>query len=91
MVFRIKVSGVRGVALAHIGLSGLLFLASVWHWVYWDLELFRDPRTGLYPLSYKNFGIHLLLSGFYVSVWCIPRNRCMGTRYLGFRCLWNYR
>ena len=27
----------EGVALAHIGLSGLLFLASVWHWVYWDL------------------------------------------------------
>lgn len=36
----------EGVALSHIGLSGLLFLAAVWHWVYWDLELFRDPRTG---------------------------------------------
>jgi len=31
----------EGVALAHIGLSGLLFLAAIWHWVYWDLELFR--------------------------------------------------
>jgi hypothetical protein len=29
----------------HIGLSGLLFAASIWHWVMWDLELFRDPRT----------------------------------------------
>jgi hypothetical protein len=36
----------EGVALAHIVLSGLLFLAAVWHWTYWDLELFIDPRTG---------------------------------------------
>jgi photosystem II CP47 chlorophyll apoprotein len=21
-----------------------LFAASIWHWVMWDLELFRDPR-----------------------------------------------
>lgn len=33
----------EGVAAAHIVLSGLLFLAACWHWVYWDLELFRDP------------------------------------------------
>ena len=53
----------EGVALSHIGLSGLLFLASVWHWVYWDLELFRDPRTGNPALDLpKIFGIHLLLS-----------------------------
>jgi len=36
----------EGVALTHIVLSGLCFLAAIWHWVYWDLELFRDPRTG---------------------------------------------
>jgi photosystem II CP47 chlorophyll apoprotein len=36
----------EGVAAAHIVLSGLLFLAAVWHWVFWDLELFVDPRTG---------------------------------------------
>jgi photosystem II CP47 chlorophyll apoprotein len=54
----------EGVALAHIVLSGLLFLAAVWHWVYWDLELFRDPRTGEPALDLpKMFGIHLLLSG----------------------------
>jgi hypothetical protein len=35
----------EGAAAAHIGLSGLLFAASIWHWVMWDLELFRDPRT----------------------------------------------
>jgi len=55
----------EGVALSHIGLSGLLFLAAVWHWVYWDLELFRDPRTGNPALDLpKIFGIHLLLSAW---------------------------
>ncbi|HIK35194.1 MULTISPECIES: photosystem II chlorophyll-binding protein CP47 [unclassified Thermosynechococcus] len=54
----------EGVALAHIVLSGLLFLAACWHWVYWDLELFRDPRTGEPALDLpKMFGIHLFLAG----------------------------
>ena len=39
-------------------------MASIWHWVYWDLELFRDPRTGDPALDLpKIFGIHLFLSG----------------------------
>jgi photosystem II CP47 chlorophyll apoprotein len=55
---------VEGVAGAHIVLSGLLFLAAVWHWVFWDLELFTDPRTGEPALDLpKMFGIHLFLSG----------------------------
>ena len=54
----------EGVALSHIVLSGLCFLAAIWHWVYWDLELFRDPRTGEPALDLpKIFGIHLFLSG----------------------------
>jgi photosystem II CP47 chlorophyll apoprotein len=54
----------EGVATSHILLSGLLFLAAIWHWVYWDLEVFRDPRTGDPALDLpKIFGIHLLLSG----------------------------
>jgi photosystem II CP47 chlorophyll apoprotein len=54
----------EGVAAAHIILSGLLFLAAVWHWVYWDLELFFDARTGEPALDLpKMFGIHLFLSG----------------------------
>jgi photosystem II CP47 chlorophyll apoprotein len=54
----------EGVATAHIVLSGLLMLASIWHWVYWDLELFTDPRTGEPALDLpKMFGIHLFLSG----------------------------
>ncbi len=54
----------EGVAVAHIVLSGLLFLAALWHWVYWDLELFRDPRTGNPVLDLpKIFGIHLFLAG----------------------------
>jgi len=54
----------EGVALSHIILSGMCFLAAIWHWVYWDLELFRDPRTGQIALDLpKIFGIHLFLSG----------------------------
>ena len=54
----------EGVAIAHIVLSGLLFLAAVWHWVFWDLELFTDQRTGEPALDLpKMFGIHLFLSG----------------------------
>jgi len=54
----------EGVAASHIILSGLLFVAAIWHWVYWDLELFRDPRTGEPALDLpKIFGIHLFLSG----------------------------
>jgi photosystem II CP47 chlorophyll apoprotein len=54
----------EGVAAAHIILSGLLFLAAIWHWVYWDLDLFKDPRTGEPALDLpKMFGIHLFLSG----------------------------
>ena len=54
----------EGVAATHIILSGLCFLAAIWHWVYWDLDLFRDPRTGEPALDLpKIFGIHLVLSG----------------------------
>jgi photosystem II CP47 chlorophyll apoprotein len=54
----------EGVATAHLLLSGALFMASIWHWVFWDLELFRDPRTNDPALDLpKIFGIHLFLSG----------------------------
>ena len=54
----------EGVALAHVALSGLLFLAAIWHWVYWDLDIFEDPKTGSPVLDFsKIFGIHLFLSG----------------------------
>ena len=36
----------EGVAAAHIIFSGLLMLAAIWHWTYWDLEIWQDPRTG---------------------------------------------
>jgi photosystem II CP47 chlorophyll apoprotein len=56
----------EGVALAHIILSGLCFLASIWHWVFWDLQIFRDPRapgSGATALDLPTiFGIHLLLA-----------------------------
>jgi photosystem II CP47 chlorophyll apoprotein len=55
------------VAAAHIGLSGLCFIAGLWHWFYWDLRVFYDAR-GIYLLDLlRIFGIHLLLA----SVLCL--------------------
>jgi len=54
----------EGVAVAHILFSGLLMLAAIWHWTYWDLELWEDSRTGEAALDLpKIFGIHLTLAG----------------------------
>ncbi len=54
----------EGVAVAHILFSGLLMLAAIWHWTYWDLELWEDSRTGEAALDLPRiFGIHLLLAG----------------------------
>ena len=54
----------EAVAIAHICLSGCLFAAAIWHWVYWDLDCFRDRRTGQSAIDApKLFGIHLALSG----------------------------
>jgi photosystem II CP47 chlorophyll apoprotein len=54
----------EGVAVAHIFLSGLLILAAIWHWTYWDLDLWEDSRTGEPSLDLpKIFGIHLTLAG----------------------------
>ncbi|WP_320668242.1 photosystem II chlorophyll-binding protein CP47 [Prochlorococcus sp. MIT 1307] len=54
----------EGVAVAHIFLSGLLILAAIWHWTYWDLELWEDSRTGDSALDLPRiFGIHLTLAG----------------------------
>ncbi|MCE5165860.1 hypothetical protein HAX54_012685, partial [Datura stramonium] len=35
----------EGVAGAHIVFSGLCFLAAIWHWVYWDLEIFCEMNV----------------------------------------------
>ncbi|KAJ8762423.1 hypothetical protein K2173_007862 [Erythroxylum novogranatense] len=54
----------EGVVGAHIEFFGLCFLAAIWHWVYWDLEIFCDERTGKPSLELpKIFGIHLFLLG----------------------------
>jgi photosystem II CP47 chlorophyll apoprotein len=49
--------------LAHVFLSGLLVLASFWHWAFWDLDLFVSELSYCLVLDLnKIFGIHLLLS-----------------------------
>jgi photosystem II CP47 chlorophyll apoprotein len=57
----------EGVALSHIVLSGMCFLAAIWHWVYWDLELFRDPRTGEPALDLPKF----LVFTYYYQVYYV--------------------
>lgn len=47
---------------AHILLSGLCFIAGLWHWYYWDLHVFYDAQ-GIYLLDLlKIFAIHLGLA-----------------------------
>jgi photosystem II CP47 chlorophyll apoprotein len=51
------------VSASHILLSGLLILASFWHWAYWDLDVFVSSLSGKCLLDLnKIFGIHLFLS-----------------------------
>ncbi|MBA0756761.1 hypothetical protein Gogos_021746, partial [Gossypium gossypioides] len=53
----------ESVAGVHIVFSGLCFLAAIWHWVYWDLEIFCDECTGKPSLNLpKIVGIHLFIS-----------------------------
>ena len=67
----------EGVALTHIVLSGLCFLAAIWHWVYWDLELFRDPRTGEPAIRFTKSIWYSFILIWTTMFWfrCIPRNR----------------
>lgn len=59
---------IEAVGLAHLILAGLLWAASLWHWVYWDLDLFRDRRSTERVLdSPRLFGIHLTLA----SILCV--------------------
>ena len=51
------------VVVSHILLSGLLVLASQWHWAYSDLDLFISSISGNLVLDLNRiFGIHLSLS-----------------------------
>jgi photosystem II CP47 chlorophyll apoprotein len=53
----------EAVIVSHILLSGLLVLASQWHWAYSDLDLFISSTSGNLVLDLNRiFGIHLSLS-----------------------------
>lgn len=55
----------ENVAGSHILLTGLLTLASCWHWAYWDLDLFISSTTGSLVIDLNRvFGIHLTLASF---------------------------
>lgn len=50
------------VIVAHWTLSGTLYLAALWHWAYWDLNIFIDGTSGQLVLDFlKLFGVHLTL------------------------------
>ena len=49
------------VALAHILLGGLLLLSAIWHWLYWDLDVFIFNNTIKIDL-FRVFSIHLALA-----------------------------
>ena len=60
----IPVWTVEGVALVHICLAGLLWASALWHWVYWDLDVFRDRLSSKSLIDAPRlFGIHLTLAG----------------------------
>ena len=48
--------------LVYFILSGLLVLASFWHWIFWDLELFIFTSRFFVLDLFKIFGIHFLLA-----------------------------
>ena len=51
------------ISASHILLSGILVLASFWHWAYWDLNVFAYRSRGKLVLDLnKILGIHLLLA-----------------------------
>jgi photosystem II CP47 chlorophyll apoprotein len=53
----------ESVIVAHVVLSGALYLAALWHWAYWDLNMFIDSTSGQLVLDFlKLFGIHLTLA-----------------------------
>ena len=61
----------ESVSIAHILLSGALLMAAIWHWVYWDLDIFNNNNTNSVTQASINiisldlpliFGIHLFLS-----------------------------
>lgn len=53
------------VALAHIGLSGALILASMWHWYYWNLDVFENDNLFFQEVRTLDF---LLLFGIHLSL-----------------------
>jgi photosystem II CP47 chlorophyll apoprotein len=71
----------ESVSAAHLVLSGLLILSSLWHWSFWDLDVFLDSTLGsLLVIDYnKVFGIHLLLSG----ILCLGYGYCHVTGLFG--------
>lgn len=75
----------EGVAGAHIVFSGLCFLAAIWHWVYWDLEIFCDERFRFAKDFWNSF---IPLRRGLLWLWRISCNRFVWSWNMGVRSLW---
>ena len=59
------------VFLAHLSLSGSLIVSSLWHWAYWDIEVFVGYGTTNLVLDLNQlFGIHLSLASIICNGCC---------------------
>jgi len=68
------------ISLSHTVLSGLCILAALWHWSYWDLDVFFSTNTGKLVLDLNHIiGIHLGLA----SLICIGFGLAHVSGYLG--------
>lgn len=50
------------ISVAHLVLAGLLFMSALFHWAYWDLQIFISNSGFLFLDLISIFSIHLLLS-----------------------------
>ena len=68
------------IVLSHTPLSGLLILASYWHWAFWDLKLFILAVSGILVLDLNRIlGIHVSLA----SILCLGFGLAHLTGFIG--------
>ena len=72
----------EGVAAAHIIFSGLLFLAAIWHWTYWDLEIWQIPAPAS-PLISPRSSVSTCCSPASAAwLWSLPPDWCFRSRHV---------
>nr|VDD65942.1 unnamed protein product [Brassica oleracea] len=69
------------------------FLAAIWHWVYWDLEIFCDERTGktFFGFAQDFWNSFISFRSGLLWFWRISCNRIIWSWNMGIRPLWTNR